>query len=181
LNGAEQQADIGEIIRAYFANLERLIATFDFTRQGRHEALGKEAAYLVADEIQIRSSRDQRGPDGHFPPNGAAYTQRKRMRYGVELIGVRTGQMWSLPSLRGRIDIAPKLVIMTYGTGEYPPTDAIHPTYDEDTMHTDVSKAMFFTQRKGKFYALDNEIEDKLRAYFASEIDYFVRELNARP
>jgi hypothetical protein len=173
--------DASEIINEYFRKLEALIATFDFTRQGHGESMGKDACGVVAEGIVDRSAADQRGVDDVFPANDSKYTDRKRAKYGVDLIGFRTGQMISLPSLLGRIDVTPDSVLMTYGTNT-PPTRSMSSGYisTSDQAVTDNQKAEYFTERKGRWYAIDEPIAVQVREYFADQLGIFIRELNAR-
>ena len=175
-------ASASQTISDYFKRLEALIATFDFTRQGQNESMGKEAAGIVAEGILDRSISDQAGPDGAWLANDPKYTERKRRPYGVELIGVRTGQTCSrFTSLLGRVDVSPQHVEIHDGTGGYAEQgQAMHPVYEADQLWTDVSKAQFFTENKGAFFKLDTTIAEKVIGYFAAELEEFIRELNAR-
>lgn len=143
--------------------------------------MGKDAAHLVAEGIIDRSAAEQRGVDGLFPQNDAAYTDRKRAKYNVDLIGFRTGQMISLPSLLGKLDITPDTVLIRYGT-DTPPTRAMSGNYlsASDQAVTDTQKAEYFTAKKGRWFAIDEPIADNVRAYFADQLGEFIRELNAR-
>lgn len=173
--------DADQIISEYFRKLAGLVATFDFTRKGQGESMGKDAAGIVAEGIVDRSAAEQRGVDASFPANDPDYTTRKVKLYGVDLIGFRTGQMISLPSLLGHIDVTPDSVLMTYGTNE-PPTRSMSSGYisASDQAVTDTQKAEYFTERKGRWYAIDDEIADNVRVYFADQLGGFIRELNAR-
>jgi hypothetical protein len=135
----------------------------------------------VAEGIVDRSAAEQRGVEGAFPANDSEYTARKVKLYGVDLIGFRTGQMISLPSLLGKIDVTPDSVVMTYGTDQ-PPTRSMSSGYisTSDQAVTDTAKAGYFTEKKGSFYAIDEEIADKVRTYFADQLGDFIKDLNAR-
>ena len=158
-----------ETIRDYFRKLEALIETFNFERQGHGESLGKDAAGIVAESILDRSVADQGGPDGAWLANDPDYTARKRDKYHVELIGFRTGQMISLPSLLGQVDVTPHRVEIKYGTGQ-PPTGSMSSSYISaaDTSISDVEKAWLFTRLKGSFFVLDTVIADKVAATSAT-------------
>lgn len=173
--------DADQIISEYFQKLAGLVATFNFTRHGHGESMGKDAAGIVAEGILDRSVAEQRGADDFFPDNDSQYTDRKRAKYNVDLIGFRTGQMISLPSLLGKIDVTPDAVLMTYGTNE-PPTRSMSTSYisTSDQAVTDTQKAEYFTERKGRWYAIDEPIADAVRVYFADQLGGFIRELNAR-
>jgi hypothetical protein len=174
-------AEASEIIRESFHKLEGLIATFDFTRQGQGESMDKDAAGIVAEGILDRTVNDQAGVDGIFIANDPKYTARKRKLYNVELIGFRTGQMISLPSLLGNVDVAPDTVLITYGTGQ-PPSSSMSSNYisTSDKAVTDTAKAGYFTAKKGRWFAIDDPISDKVREYFSDQLGVFIRELNAR-
>jgi hypothetical protein len=173
--------DAEQIITAYFRKLEGLVKTFDFTRKGQGESMGKDAAGKVAEGIVDRSAAEQRGVDASFPANDPDYTADKVNRYGVDLIGFRTGQMISLPSLLGHVDVTPDTVLMTYGTNT-PPTRSMSSSSisTSDQRVTDTEKAEYFTNRKGRWYAIDDTIADDVRVYFADQLGGFIRELNAR-
>jgi hypothetical protein len=173
--------EIQAIIDEYFRDLNALIATFNFTRKGREKALGREAAQLVAEGIVDRSAKKQGGADNNWPPNSAKYTAWKENLYNVKLIGFRTGQMISIESLLGHVDIEPLHVLIRYGTG-LPPTRSMSSSYisDEDRKVTDTQKADFFTAKKGDFFEVDDTIADKVREHFASALEDFIDELNAK-
>jgi hypothetical protein len=173
--------DADQIIHEYFRKLEGLVKTFDFTRKGEGESMGKDAALKVAQGIVNRSAAQQAGVDGIFLANDPKYTADKVKRYGTDLIGFRTGQMISLPSLLGHVDVTPNTVLMTYGTNT-PPSRSISSSYisTSDQAVTDTQKAEYFTDRKGRWYAIDDTIADNVRGYFADQLSGFIRELNAR-
>lgn len=165
----------------YINKLKALIETYDFTRPGRDQSLGRDAANKVAELILDRSVRDQGGPDGTWPANKDTYTRRKERLYHVNLIGFRTGQMISLPSLLGHVDIGRHNVTLTYGTGTAPSSSMSSPYISEsDKQISDTKKAEYFTARKGRFYALDETISDALRELFAEDLDKFIKQCNAR-
>ena len=66
--------DTSQIIDAYFDRLEKLLETFDFTRAGHEESMGKDAAGIVAQGIIDRSANDQGGAAASWPPNHPDYT-----------------------------------------------------------------------------------------------------------
>jgi hypothetical protein len=173
--------DARQIIDEYFRKLTALIATFNFTRQGHQESMGKDAAGIVAQGIIDRSVNDQGGPTGIWLANDPDYTVDKVAKYNVSLIGFRTGQMISLPSLLGKLDITPDEVLIHYGTSKAP-TSSMASNYlskgDQDV--TDNQKAQYFTEKKGPFFALDDKIADEVHKYFEHELGLFIGELNAR-
>lgn len=172
-------SDVQEIVSRYFHDLNALIATFNFTRRGRERALGLDAAHIVAEGIVDRSAAKQGGASGQWQGNDAEYTANKLKKYAVELIGFRTGQMISIPSLLGHVDIQPTTVEMTYGTGEPPTRGMTGYISSADMRVTDTQKAGWFSDKKGDFYEVDETIADKVREHFASELERFIDELNA--
>jgi hypothetical protein len=173
--------DPSSVIRAYFAKLANLIETFNFTRPGKDESMGKDAAHKIAEGIFDRSINEQGGPEGPWPENDEEYTKAKLDYYHVEWIGVRTGQMLSMTSLLGKIDIEPTRVEIYYGTNEYPiETMTGVSITKQDREVTDRQKAEFFTKKKGQFYVLDETIANNVKQYFSDELSEFIRELNAR-
>lgn len=175
--------EIVAVISEYFHDLNELIATFNFTRRGKDKALGIDAAHKVAQGIVDRSASEQASGTGlEFRPNSPAYTAEKRRKYHTELIGFRTGQMISIPSLLGTVDLQPFLVTMQYGTDQ-PPSRAFiagASVYPEDRRVTDTQKAGWFTKKKGKFYEPDKNIEREVRDLFAGALDEFIDECNSR-
>lgn len=174
-------ARTSQIIVDYFRKLEMLLETFNFTRTGHEESMGKDAAGLVAKGIFDRSENDQGGPTGTWPDNHPAYTSRKVAKYNVALIGFRTGQMISLPSLLGKVDVEPDTVVIRYGTGK-PPSQSISSSYISaaDKAIADVKKAEYFTEKKGPFFEVDDRIAHDVREFVAAELAIFIGELNTR-
>lgn len=174
--------DSSQNISDYFGKLGRLIGTFDFTRHGQNESMGKDAAGIAAEGILDRSVADQAGADGVFPENDPEkYTPWKRRKYGVDLIGFRTGQMISLPSLLGKVEVSPDSVLIHYGTG-LAPAESMSSNYisESDKRVTDTEKAEYFTEKKGRWFALDDKIAGQVREFFADQLGTFIKELNAR-
>lgn len=165
-------------INAYFTELRNLLEEFNFTRPGKDHVLGKDIAHVVANGIFDRTISKQAGPAGTFPPNDAGYTARKLAQYKVELIGVRTGQMVSIPSLLGKVQIEPLRVTIAYGT-DMPPTRGMTGYISEqDKKVTDTQKAEWFTAKKGDFYELDDQIAEKVCDKFAERLDEYIDYLN---
>ena len=170
------------IIEEYFKKLETLLGTFDFTRQGHEESMGKDAAGIVAQGIINRSVNNQGGASAAWPQNDPErYTPMKIRLYNVALIGFRTGQMISLPSLLGKVDVEPQEVTIRYGTG-LPPKSSMSSNYisPSDEAITDTKKAEYFTEKKGKFFELDEVIAGEVHDYFEKELALFIGELNSR-
>lgn len=172
--------DASDRIRLYFHHLAELIESFNFKRQGRDKSMGRDAAQLVAEGIVSRSAQDQGGPDEKWPPNTDDYTTSKLNWYGVELVGFRTGQMISMPSLLGRVDVSTDTVEIYYGTFRPPDrTMTGAPLKPSDLRVNDVQKAGYFTDLKGAFFVLDTTIAEKVRGYFVDELRFFLASLNS--
>lgn len=171
-----------QVMYDYFRKLEgKLLDEFNFTRAGHEESIGKDAAGIVAQGIIDRSVNDQGGAAGAWLPNDPDYTAEKARKYGVELIGFRTGQMISLPSLLGNVDVEPDTVTIRYGTGQ-PPREAMSSSYISkgDQAVTDTQKAGYFTEKKGPFFEWDEPIARAVREHMADELVRFIGELNSR-
>lgn len=173
-------SDVQEIVSRYFHDLNALVDTFNFTRPGRERSLGLDAVHIVAEGIVDRSAKNQGSASGNpWPPNRADYTAAKLAKYSVSLIGFRTGQMISIPSLLGQVDIRPREIEIRYGTGRPPTRSMTGHIEPADMKVTDTQKAEWFTNKKGDFYEVDEKIADKVREHFVAELERFIDELNA--
>jgi len=85
--------------------LDELIGTINFKVDIGSATLGEDIRDLVALMISRRSANLQKGADEHWKPLRDWYLAWKRKNFGVEKIGVLTGQMLSLASLRGQTTI----------------------------------------------------------------------------
>lgn len=172
--------EIQTIIGEYFQYLNGVIATFNFTRKGKEKALGREAAQIVAEGIVDRSVGKQGGANSTWPANDPKYTADKVAKYGVDKIGFRTGQMISIPSLLGHVDLQPLQVLIRYGTDKPPSLGKTGYISEADKKVTDTQKAEFFTEKKGEFFEADDEIANKVRDHFASALENFIDECNSQ-
>lgn len=137
--------------------LNRFLESFDFTRPGIESSMGKDAAHAVAEAI-AQAAADQKTTDGEpFPDNEPKYADWKDRKYGVgnPAYGRRTGQMLSLQSLLGNVDVAPDEVTLTYGTGEAPERSVASNYIGEgDKKVTDKQKADYNNERMNNFYKI---------------------------
>lgn len=153
----------------------RFVGSFNFTRPGIDQSLGRDLAHEVAGQIAIRAAAESRGPDpGRWEPNARRYRERKARHYGwPDNPNYRTGQMLSHESLLGEPAVDPDRVLMHYGTNEAPrgnksPVDNRTPSERAaDARATDVDKAEWTTQGgKGRparpFYQIDDAIRDRV-------------------
>jgi hypothetical protein len=154
------------------AALGALVGSFDFTRPGKDQSLGRDLARTVARGIQRRSVPGATAPDGSsWAANEPEYARRKRAKYAADQPGIRTGQMLSLESLVGETTVAPDSVEMRYGTGEPPRRAANGAELTKgDAATTDRAKAGYFTDSGRPFYGLDAEIAGECRALAAEAL-----------
>jgi hypothetical protein len=131
--------------------LERFAHSFNFTRPGLDQSLGRDMAMAQIQRILDRCAQFV-GPDGTpweensdtptpWMPNG--YKQWKADHYGWDHPNYRTGQMLSKASMAGNIEITADEVKIGYGLG-LPPRAGYSPTghcSDEDRAVTDREKA----------------------------------------
>jgi hypothetical protein len=159
-----------------FDDIKELIDGFSFTTTVEGKSLGKDCAGIIAKEIVVRSIEEQRGESGAWYEIGEKYAEEKFKKYGVRMIGVRTGQMLSLESLLGSVSITTTDVQMLYGTGQ-PPTESKSPTgylSKADKEITDIEKAYFFSKDR-PFYELDDLISDRVYARIETVLEDYIR------
>lgn len=153
--------------------LDQLVDTYNFTRPGTDQSLGRDLAGVVAQGIQDRTVADQTDANGGpLKPNEPKYAKWKAKRFDAHQPLVRGGQMLSLQSLIGEVEVTADEVIMHYGTGDEEPlvssTGAVMPR----TIHkqigavepapTDREKAEWNSDDR-PFYALDDKIGEAVR------------------
>ena len=130
--------------------LKQFINSFDFTRPGIEGSMGKDAAHAVAERI-AEAAADQKTTDGEpFPDNAPEYAAWKDEKYGVgpNAYGRRTGQMLSLESLLGEVEVSGGEVTIRYGTGQAPTRSSASGYISEsDKSTTDIEKAFFITNQ----------------------------------
>ena len=87
--------------------IDEIVAGIKFTLPGDQGSLGRDLAHKVAEEIIDRTVADRKAADGSpLKPNEPKYAARKKKRYGVEQPLVRTGQLLSLTSVLGKVDVS---------------------------------------------------------------------------
>jgi hypothetical protein len=104
------------------AFLEGFVDSFDFTRPGIDQTLGRDVKGLAAQRIYDRAITTKGGVSGPWPENEPVYAAAKEKRYDTDPQdpNVRTGQMLSQQSIEGRSTVEPKQVTMVYGTNTLP-------------------------------------------------------------
>lgn len=131
--------------------LEGFVQSFDFTRPGVDQSLGRDAANAVCLGIATRSLAQRRGATTNWPDlsdNPWKYRTWKREKYGLDNEpNSRTGQMLSMTSLRGKTTYSPLEVRVTYGTDQPPASSAAPTGYlsASDEKVTDTQKATWAT------------------------------------
>jgi hypothetical protein len=158
--------------------VDDLVATFDFTRAGKEQALGKELAHAAAESIRDRCMQGL-DPDGNpFKSNEKEYAKYKRRRYDAVQPGILGGQMFSLESTVGQPNISADKVEMVYGTGSLPPANARNgvPLYPSERTATDREKAEYFTASGREFYKLNEDDAEAVMDVAAEAITEYLDE-----
>jgi hypothetical protein len=148
-----------------YNDIHDFVDGFNFTTQVEVKSLALDCAGVIADGIIARSIDDQSAAEGSWDALNEKYKEWKVKKYGVGLIGVRTGQMLSLNSVLGEIEITPELATVLYGKALADPED--------DTI-TDIEKAYFFSERR-PFFELDDKITDELFARIEELLETYLR------
>jgi hypothetical protein len=142
-----------------------LIDSFDFTRPGTDQSLGRDMAGDVAEGIHERTVDRRQDVDGNkLVANEYHYAAWKAETLNVYQPLVKTGQMTSLLSLIGDVTVTPNEIVMSYGTGDQDAEGA-----------TDRDKAAW-NSGKWPFYAIDDLIVAKLVDRAADAFDRAARE-----
>jgi len=106
--------------------------------------MGKDCAHAIGEAI-AEAAADQKQTDGvPFPKNDKDYAEMKARKYGFAppAFGFRTGQMLSIESLLGEIEIDADRVVVRYGTGRAPERSSASGYISEaDKRTTDREKA----------------------------------------
>jgi hypothetical protein len=155
-----------------------LIDSWNFTRPGQDQSLGRDMARDVAVGIQERTVAEQRDAmGGSLKPNEKRYKTWKEVKLGVYQPLVKTGQMLSLESLVGDVTVAPDEIVMNYGTGRSPTRSAspMGGLSKQDEKVTDRQKADWNSDDR-PFYAMDDQIIATLADRAAAEFDKIARE-----
>lgn len=152
-------------IDAVAADIEAIVASYDFTLPGDDQSLGRDLAGVVATGIADRSAQGKAPNGSDWAENREPYKSRKAKRYSALLPNELTGQMLSLESLKGQTTIAADAVEMKYGTGEAATRARTGPADARDCVATDQQKAEWTTEGASgpprPFYELDNAIADE--------------------
>jgi hypothetical protein len=131
---------------AVVAWLGRFVESFDFTRTGRDQSLGRDIANKIAEGIIERNKRQVDRDGEPWKKNAPAYKEWKELKSGlVDEPNIRTGQMTSQLSLFGRTQIARREITMIMGLDK-PPVRSAAPTghiSKQDKNITDTAKAYF--------------------------------------
>lgn len=147
-----------------------LIDSFDFTRPGEDQSLGRDMAADVATGIIDRTTAEQRDATGSpLKPNEPKYAKRKAEKYGAHQPLVRTGQLLSLQSVKGEVTVSPDEIVMRYGTGDAPSRSSTGYISDADRAVTDRQKAEWNSDER-PFYAMDDAIIDAVAQRAADEL-----------
>lgn len=156
--------------------IEELVKAIDFTMPGEHASLGEDLVAGAASGIADRSATGV-DPDGApWADNEPRYAAYKAARYGVHQVGELGGQMLSLESLKGKAEIGPDAIRMTYGTGDTPPSSSRSgtPLRPSERTATDKEKADHFEESGRRFYELDETIAEELRQMTADAVDKLI-------
>jgi hypothetical protein len=144
------------------------IDSFGFDAPSGGTTLGEAIVENHVQQIQERSFGEQRGADAPWPANSEPYATEKFEEFGSYLINVRTRQMLSRESLRGRATADKREILHTYGTGEAGDSNAGRkprkdgkPRKDRAVEPTDVDKATWADDQQRQFFELDDQIRDK--------------------
>lgn len=145
----------------------QLIDSFDFTRPGEDQSLGRDMAGDVAMGIIDRTVAEQRDVNGSpLKPNKDPYKTWKEVKLGVYQPLIKTGQMMSLLSVKGEVAVSPDEVVMTYGVNDA----------DEDGV-TDRQKAEWNSDER-PFYAMDDKIVATLVDRASDAFDRAAKEIS---
>lgn len=180
-------------INEVMAYLHAFVDGFDFTRPGKDQSLGRDLAKTQVDRIMVRAEQGQCGPDGvrwarnstkSSPWLPGGYKQWKEEQYGwPDEPNRRTNQMLSQTSLYGKTTIAPREIMMIYGTGDAP-TDSKSPNgfFDEKTdgQVTDLQKAEWAHEDSGDkpgrpFYGVGEGDAEALIEVGQENLDGYIR------
>jgi hypothetical protein len=174
-------------VDAVVASLKRFLDGYNFTRPGKDQSLGRDIVTTIALGIQERSVQDKASATDLWPANTAEVATRKAKDYGViDQPNVETGQMLSLPSLKGtETAIEPDRITMKYGTGQVPTRTATNQGKVKANPKTDREKAHYAhtgQSSKGvirKFYEADDKIAGDVREECRENLNGYIRDVNA--
>lgn len=160
------------------ADLRALIDSWDFTAPGEQQSLGRDVVGEIAAGIHDRTVAEKKDAHGEpLKPNEKRYAARKAREFQSFQPLVRSGQLLSLDSLVGRVDVTPDKITMNYGTNSAP-SRVFGPSGNlRQNEPTDRQKAEWNSEER-PFYALDERIVDErvLPAVAESLDKHFARE-----
>ncbi len=140
-----------------------LINDFNLTVPGKDQSLGRDMATEACLAIVERSVADQQdATGGTFKATSPKYTASKLRKFSVDLVGVRSGQMLSLESVKGEITVEPEVVTIKYGTGEVATRSSTGGQLRSNEP-TDRQKADWFTQGGRPFFGLLEADHDRVQ------------------
>lgn len=159
------------------------IDSFNFERPGVEGSLGKDCAHAVAERIADLAATEQRTSDNEdFPDNEPRYADWKNRKYNTSkpAFGIRTGQMLSIQSLLGDVEVEPGRVTMSYGTGQAPDRSGASDYISEsDKRTTDREKAGYISKRV-EFYKAGSEGRAAVVEVVKEALDKAIREENGK-
>jgi hypothetical protein len=148
--------------------LRSCLDDFGFDSPSGATTLGEAIRENHVQQIQERSFGEQRGADAPWPANSEPYRTIKEEEFGSDLINVRTRQMLSRESLRGRATADKREILHTYGLDEAGDSNAGRkprrdgkPRKARAVEPTDVDKAGWADEQQRQFFELDDQIRDK--------------------
>jgi hypothetical protein len=180
------------------SNIDRVVAwlrgfvdSFDFSRPGKDQSLGRDVANVIVRGPQLDDTggilgrcTDGVGPEGTpWPANADSTVAQKQRLYGHEEVNRRTGQMLSQASLLGRTEVAGEIVTLRYGTGSAPSGSAAPTGYisEQDKAVTDMQKAQWahtWQSRRGvlrPFYGMGQGDTEAVVAVCQENLDDYIR------
>lgn len=166
--------------------LKGFVESFDFTRPGIDQSLGRDVKNKAVERIYKRSNDDKRSIDDDWEKNEKEYAKWKEEKYDViDGPNERTGQMLSQKSIEGRSTIEPRQVTLIYGTNTPPDKcrNGGEPS-KEDKARTDVQKAYYahtgqsIHKIKRKFYQLDESDGKAIVGLCQENLNDYIRDSN---
>lgn len=167
------------------AKIQAAIESFGFrSHAAEGGTVGDACAEAVAEDIASSAVDLQQTPDGHeFPDNTDAYAKFKDRKYGRSgrAYGIRTGQTFSVESLKGHVEMSDEDLKMRYGTGK-PPSRAVGGSgylSPSDQQTADVEKAYYLTNTMPKpidFYKVGPYAEKEIKAIQAQSLQAHIKD-----
>jgi hypothetical protein len=160
--------------------IDRVIDGFSFALPGEDQSLGRDLAGIAAQGMIDRSVPDARSPDGGtWPANEPTYASWKRKKFDADQPGILSGQMLSLESMMGEVNVSADRVEMTYGTGTTPTRARSGAALTAGQRQaTDRQKAEWFTEGGRRFYGLDENIAAEVVAHAGERFGEYLDKAN---